>query len=282
MKQEEAFHSDMGQGWLDNDWNSLHRLKHFLIGSGVLHVAALVYFLSNPAWLDIKEETRSVSDPVLTHIPSHIVDQILEPALSAPPSRPRPKPEPVQEVKPETQPPVVRSDPSPTRRDEVKDPLPKTPHKIKISTRVVQPSTPAKVPPRPGVDPNQTRANAMNKALERLDQRLSSTTEVNMSGVASVAMASYASVVKTIYNRSWVAPPELEDDRATVRAEIVILRNGNVKSSRIISKSGISVLDQSVEKTLNAVRFVQAFPSGVEDLERTFVINFNLKSKGIL
>ena len=59
----------------------------------------------------------------------------------------------------------------------------------------------------------------------------------------------------------------------------VVRGNGNVIDSKLLKPSGNTALDRSVKRALDRVRFVAPFPEGSLDPQRTFTINFNLKSK---
>jgi outer membrane biosynthesis protein TonB len=55
-----------------------------------------------------------------------------------------------------------------------------------------------------------------------------------------------------------------------------------VISALILSPSGDANVDSSVQRTLDRVTFVAPFPDGATEKERTFIINFNLKTKRML
>ena len=60
---------------------------------------------------------------------------------------------------------------------------------------------------------------------------------------------------------------------------MVIARGGNVISAEVIKGSGNTKLDRSVRHVIESLRFIHPFPEGSRDSQRTFIINFNLKSK---
>jgi TonB family protein len=73
---------------------------------------------------------------------------------------------------------------------------------------------------------------------------------------------------------------DLTDNDASAFAQVTIRRNGSVAHSTLHRRSGNAVLDKSVERVLNDVRHIGApFPEGTRDSERTFTIEFNLKTK---
>jgi TonB family protein len=63
--------------------------------------------------------------------------------------------------------------------------------------------------------------------------------------------------------------------------EIVVARNGDIVSSKIVSRSGDSSVDQSVQRALDTVerQKLPPFPTGAADTQRTFLIRFNLEAK---
>jgi TonB family protein len=59
----------------------------------------------------------------------------------------------------------------------------------------------------------------------------------------------------------------------------VVARDGRILSSSVIRASGDAQLDKSVRQALDRVTKLPAFPEGAKDAQRTFRINFELKSK---
>lgn len=126
------------------------------------------------------------------------------------------------------------------------------------------------------------RLAAINGAVNSLQQGLSPSTDVSTPGPGGAAFANYAQIVKSVYERNWIAPTDVSDDEATAKIEVVIARDGTVISARITVNSGSASLDRSVEQDLRRIKFVHPFPEGVTDSQRTFNINFNLKAKRLL
>jgi TonB family protein len=104
-------------------------------------------------------------------------------------------------------------------------------------------------------------------------------TVVEPYGPGGKAYAPYAAFVKVVYDNAW-SVDGLTDDGATCVARVTIARDGDVLSARIITPSGNSTLDRSVQRVLNSVRTIgRPFPQGATENERSFTINFNLKNK---
>lgn len=119
---------------------------------------------------------------------------------------------------------------------------------------------------------------SLNKLRETLGKNLSHGTSIEMPGPGGEAYANYRQVVKSFYQNNWFPPDDLSSDSASVKAKVVILRDGTVKSAEIVEPSRIPSLDNSVRRAL-APRFIAPFPEGAKDNERVFYIDFNLKTK---
>jgi TonB family protein len=126
------------------------------------------------------------------------------------------------------------------------------------------------------------RAKAILAAARAIKENASSATTVEMPGTSSVSYANYASVIKSIYERAWRTPDNVSNDDANTRVSVTIGSDGTVISSRILEGSGDASVDASVQRTLDNVNFVAPFPDGAKETEKTFIINFNLKSKRML
>jgi TonB family protein len=100
-----------------------------------------------------------------------------------------------------------------------------------------------------------------------------------MPGNSSAAAANYAQVVKSVYEQAWTPPDDTASDDANIKVRVSIASDGTVISASVIVPSGDASVDVSVRNTLERVQFIQAFPAGSADTERTYIINFNLKSK---
>ena len=115
------------------------------------------------------------------------------------------------------------------------------------------------------------RAAQVSRVLGSIGQGLSTGTSIDIPGPGGEAYAPYASFVVQVYRSAW-SPSSAVADRS-VRAQVVILRDGTVESFEIIKRSGDSALDKSVER-LKSIRSVAPFPAGALDEKRTFVIRF--------
>jgi TonB family protein len=124
------------------------------------------------------------------------------------------------------------------------------------------------------------RARAVNQVLNTWGKNLSPSTKVDIGGPGGELFATnYRDAVRSIYTAAWSPPDGFTDDTATVTATVTIARDGKVINAHIIDRSGNSIMDRSIERTLENVTFIAPFPEGAKDQERTFTIEFNLKAK---
>jgi periplasmic protein TonB len=220
-----------------------------------------------------------------------------------PPQPPQPKPVPVKQPDPE---PVK---PTPTlveKMEKIFEPKPKeltpddlTPkettakpkeHKIQVDLKQVTRKTPkvnttdtsAEDDAKAAKLAAKKRAAAFAAAARSIEQNASSATTVEMPGTGSVSYANYASVIQSIYQREWRMPNDVSNDDANTRVSVTIGCDGSVISSRIITPSGDSAVDRSVQETLDRVTFIAPFPDGAKEKQKTFFVTFNLKSKRML
>jgi len=248
-----------------------------------------------------------VPTAVLTFVPDKLVDR---PVVSAPrgtpprsssPARQRPTPPPPSPRPPKPKPtkpsPTVRPKPTPSPRQSTqRQSTPKN-----RSSRRSQPSKPLsrkiRVNLRPTtrrIEPSKSRSSSpsshrsepsraervLRQTLSALEQRLAtSSMSVATPGAASVSYADYGLYVRMVYERAWHPPRHVKQNLATVKAEVVIARDGRVLSARILQPSGDPELDRSVQETLNRVKSIgRPFPKGAKEKQRTFIINFKLRA----
>jgi TonB family protein len=131
-------------------------------------------------------------------------------------------------------------------------------------------------------DANKKLAAALAKTAEHMQQGFESGTKVDVGGPGGEAYAGYASFVQAIYDNAWQLVRDLSDDNFITKVSVTISRDGTVTSARITKHSGNAAMDKSVQKALDKVKFVQPFPPGSTDSERTFIINFNLEAKRLI
>ena len=164
---------------------------------------------------------------------------------------------------------------------------------IKVDNKIVKRSsnvTPDKTATKSEVDDAKARARAetearrrtaqqilakLNGASERLES-LSSGTTIEPLGPGGEAFANYGQAIKSIYERNWIKPAQIEEIEI-VKTTVVVARNGKVISAKIIRRSRNPPVDRSVQQVLEAVTALPPFPEGSTDQTRTFDIDFELK-----
>lgn len=272
------------------------RLKRScVVGSVVFHTLTLALLFLAPIILAKREEKVEVIDL----IPSEIVDQIMAPpAPVAPPTPPAPVPPAPTPPKP-TPPKPKPTPPDPT------PPKPKPVEPVKPKPKpveVVKPKTkPKPVKPKIKVNLKSTmrkpdtqkikaqqaaaerarqaeakRRAALNQSLNNLDSKLSGRTSVNVPQ-GRYAAANYESLIRRKYVDATIHPGTISGD-PVVKVQLVIARNGNVLSARIIGASGLASWDRAVQKALDRVKRIAPFPAGMSGAKKTFSLNFNSRS----
>lgn len=259
----------------------------------------------------IKEPAKPLAPPPaqakIEPAPPAPVPKLVVPEPAAPPepahtkpSKPEPEPEPPKPTRDPDDVPekvVAKSAKPPKSTPPPKAPAPKKPVQVNLALAKrgnSDSSAKAKAEAEAAAQAAEAKAVADRRAQilgERRDLlastvrglagSLSSTgMAVEMPGPGGEAYANYRQFVKSVYNFAWVAPEDISDDSASVIVRVIIARDGTIKRSEITSRSGIPVLDKSVQNTLNRVRTIgHPFPEGAKEDEREFRLNFNLKSK---
>lgn len=101
-------------------------------------------------------------------------------------------------------------------------------------------------------------------------------------GGGGIPYAGFNQALASIYMRNWIAPSDAADSDAKVIVAVTLNRNGSVVSSRITKSSGNADLDRSVQQALDKVSFVAPFPEAVKDLQKTFHLEFDPKTKRMM
>jgi TonB family protein len=283
--------------------------KKCLVASVGTHLLLAVVLFVGPA---LTSRNQMDDLPVLDFVPATLIDAPFygggtpnaKPPPPAPPAPPPPQPQP-QETPPapktflqkifEPEPPkeTVKTPGIAPNLDKTvvkvpgDDVLPAAKSRVEVSTKVVKrsaSSTSGSASSRAEARAAQLaaakqRAEAFGSALRSLRENLSSGTTVDIPGPGGAAYANYGQVVKSVYTQAWIVPSDVAEDDATARVSVTIARDGTVISARLTDASGSAPVDRSVQHTLNRVKFVAPFPEGAKEDERTFIINFNLKTK---
>lgn len=247
------------------------------------HLLLLTILIVGPAFFNQQPKTDSTQ--VLDVIPSDLIDAAFNSGVkNATPQPPQPMVQP-QPPAPQPQPQVATPPkpqpvPAPSILDRVKnifESKPVKPTSPKPEVHKIEPNLKPVVRNDQQSVANPHDARVINSAIKTLQKNLSKNTEINLSGNSSVAYANYGNAVTSIYHQKWIslAPAGMEKDNAVVTFKVTISRDGSVISASIVSPSGDANVDKAVQKMLDGVTFIAAFPDGTTDKERTYTIDFN-------
>jgi TonB family protein len=204
-----------------------------------------------------------------------VPDQPKEPVKIEP--KPEPQPEPIVEPKPEPKPEPTK-EPTFSKREEKPKPAPVKP-KINISKQIITNTNTRK----PTV---KTQGHQVSKPSSKplvLNQNLNKVGGGSkLKGVTTVtgsALGRYGHHVQSAYDRQWTQPASISSGNLTVKIKVVVAEDGSIQSAKISQISGVSAMDKSIERAIRMVnRISQAPPEGASLSNRTFILNFNLKS----
>ncbi len=240
-----------------------------------------------------------------------------DPPAPAPQRRPpEPKPEPPKPIEPEIKPEPIKHDP--VKVPEVKKPDVVVKDRGELPTKPVQKPAPSKSEPtisktlvrrtnetvrleklriakaKEAADrkyledlakwnaQRREAADAAAAAVGGIGKSLSKSTVVTSLGIdtsGGSVSGSYGDRLKSIYDARWTLSGDLSDDESVACVSVVIARDGAVKSARVTKHSGNKAFDRSVERVLESVRHVPAFPPEMKDAEREFTWRFERKLK---
>jgi TonB family protein len=257
--------------------------KKCVMATAGIHLLLLVILFVGPAFFYSRPKADDLQ--VLDVIPANLIDAAFNSGVAnaaPPPPAPVTPPPPAPAVTPPAPLPPKMEPPKPVIKEMEKalTPLEKpTPlHKSQINTQLVTRTTP-KASPNAN---DAARARAIRTALLTLKKNFSPGTTIDMPGNSSVAYANYATVVKNVYDQTWMAPATVLGADEVTKASVTIASDGTVISARIVTPSGDANLDASVQQTLERVKFIAPFPEGATEKERTYPISFNPELKRML
>jgi TonB family protein len=269
--------------------------KKCFIGSTILHVVLGCTLLFGPGFFSPKPQPSVLLQVVpdtdhVTDDPTHGGDRNVQ--LPPPVSNPQP-PQPAQVVTPSPPKPVPPKEavkPEPPRNNKP-DPnaLESKPTQVKrpqINTNLVvsSPNTKPNIKTPTGPSPKEladVRRRIINQTISGISSGLSSG-KVNIDpgpGDGGPLSANYRDIVGSVYQAAWDPPNNPTSDSAIVRASVTISSDGKVISTHITEPSGDAEVDASVKRTLNQVTYIEPFPKGATEKERTYIIKFDLKAK---
>jgi len=284
--------------------------KKCLIGSGCMHVFLALLLLVGSAFF-IQPEKRPDALPQVRIIPSILIDKAMAGGGGNPnvaktddqqkgdTTVPQPKP---AEIKPVVQQPTPKPKervveppkPKPQKPDPPKEVAtkPQT-EKPKETALNLKPTTRSEMQKK---TPKDTAAEADAKRRTELAQKVAKElggvqqslvagfkggTKMEVWGPGGEAYAGYEAFVQAVYDNAWETSHLIDFDGA-VRVTVTIRRTGDVISAYITKGCGTVVVDKSVQRALDRVKFVAPFPAGAKDEQRTFNITFDLKAKRLI
>ena len=278
--------------------------KCFAASAGV-HSLLMVILVVGPAFL--VPTSKPDNRPPLDVIPTKVIDGIFSgggnpngtppppapPVPPAPPTpTPKPAPEPVKQQEPQPPPTPVKPqavDPNTLETKTDKKPrLPDvstTPVVRKRDTKKQQDTTSTTSAEQKEAqriaERNQRIAAALGASARslRADMKPGTSIEAFGPGGGGEVYAGYDQVVQSVYWHAWTPPDDTASDSAIVKASVVIASDGTVMSARIIQSSSDASVNRSVQRTLENVTFIHAFPEGAKEKQRTYTIKFDLKAK---
>ncbi len=227
--------------------------------------------LDDPADAAGKQEPEPV---IKTPVAEPPPEEIKQTEPETPKAEPEPRPEPV--VKPKPKPELTRV-PAISKRIEKPKPKPAKPI-IKVS-KIYKSNTSRRKPlaknqqarvPRPSM-PQVTLNQNLNKVGG--GSRLKGVTTISGS-----SLGKYGLLVQSAYDRQWRQPNSISSRDLTVKVKVIVAKDGSIQSAKISQSSGITAMDQSIERAIQMVqRITEAPPKGASLSNRTFILNFNLK-----
>ena len=283
--------------------------KKCFVASTGFHLLLLLILLIGPAFMASRNKPDTM--PVLDFVALKTVDDALSGG-----GNPKANPLPATFEKPQPVPPAPVPKPEPPAPEKVRTPEPpketvSEPPKPKEPDYSLEPSKDRK-PKKPNIDLNPiTRphdalddakakaeaeareearrererrkriASAIGNAANSLESSLSGSTSIELKGPGGggIPYANFLEAVKSVYTHAWVVPDGVTDENATTAASVTIARDGTVVSSRITRSSGSPGVDQSVQRTLDRVKWAAPLPDTAKENERTVNINFNVAAK---
>jgi colicin import membrane protein len=271
--------------------------KKCLIATAGTHLLLVVLLFCSGF---IKSQPQPDKTQLLDLIPPNVVEMAENRGTHSTPKPPEKLPEKPPEKQPDPpKPPEKIKDPDPLPQPPEKNPDVTLPpvkpkpqeHKVEVDLHKKVTITPKPNTPKDTTAADEAkeqrrlekerhdRATKLSQLADNLKNNLSSSTQVEIPLNSGAAAANYASVVRSVYEAAWHPPDDAANDEAVTKVSVTIARSGNVVESHIVTPSGDARVDASIRRMLDHVDFVHEFPEDMKDMQKTFIINFNLKSK---
>jgi len=270
--------------------------KKCVIASTGVHLLLALVLIVGPAFVSPRAPQDDL--PILDFVPMKTVDALVSGGGNPKAQPPAPAPEP-QPLPPASQPKVVLKlpDPDPPKvapkevapkpEESLEPSLDAKPKKpvldltLKPRSKSSLDDAKAKAEDKARTDAQRRLANELGKIAQSIKSNTSGATTVELPGPGGggVPYANFLQAVKSVYANAWVVPDGVTDDQATAIASVTIARDGRVVKARITDRSGNTLVDQSVQATLDRVRYAAPLPDDAKEDQRTVNINFNVRAK---
>ena len=227
--------------------------------------------LDDPADAAGKQEPEPV---IKTPVAEPPPEEIKEPEPETPKAEPAPRLEPVVKPKPKPEPTKV---PAISKRIEKPKPKPAKPI-IKVS-RIYKSNTSRRKPSAKNQQPRVPRSSVPKVTLNQNLNKVGSGSRLKgVTTISGSSLGKYGLLVQSAYDRQWRQPNGISSRDLTVKVKVIVAKDGSIQSAQISQSSGISAMDQSIERAIQMVqRITEAPPKGASLSNRTFILNFNLK-----
>lgn len=283
--------------------------KKCLIGSTCMHGFLALLLLVGAAFF-VPTDKKPEALPHVRIVPSILIDKALAGGggnpnvaktddqrkgdTTVPPKPPQPKPV-VQQAPPKPQEQVTEPPkPKPQKPDPLKEAAKAPVEKPKEPALALKPTTRTEMQKKTAKDTAAADAEAKRRTelAQKIAKQLGGVennvragfkggTKMEVWGPGGEAYAGYEAFVQAVYDDAWETS-HLMDQDGVVRVSVTIRRTGDVISAYITKGSGTGVIDKSVQRALDKVKFVAPFPAGTKDEQRTFNITFDLKAKRLI
>ena len=244
-----------------------------------------------PAVIDV--ELVSLPAPAETPQPAQGTD----PQPPEPPAPEQPAPEPPAPEPPAPDPTPVPPEPEPTPQPPPPDPAPKPepepqpepdpdawkPRSADEIRRTAKLEKSA--PRRPVAPPKQTRVDAealaerISRNVNNVSVQIAPASRASTSHTSARDVSAYFEAVSSILHRRWDQPSraEVRGRRPTVTVSIRVTAGGSVTDAKIVSASGVSPMDRSVDAVLRSLsRLPAPTAHGIDESELEIRVVFEL------
>jgi TonB family protein len=124
-------------------------------------------------------------------------------------------------------------------------------------------------------------ANQVSGIVSGVRSGISHETVAEVVGPGGAAYVNYTSLIIEKYRAAVYASHPQSDTDAEAMIRVVIARNGTVRSSEWVRRTGNSVLNSAVDRAMKTVHSLPEFPPEAKDSERTFNITIAFEARKV-